>query len=118
MKAERKDEDIEESWNKKRVGVAVVILMGIIASLFYLLNNNFHFYKPQDAKVLSAKDVKLEDVVQNQIMNLKKEALSLNVEEIASSSPQVRKLVDDLKALGDLPKNQVKGACFKICDGL
>lgn len=114
----KKDEEIEESWNRKRVVGAIIILAVIIGGLFYMLNNNFHFYKPQATKVLSAKDVKLEDVVQNQITALKKQAASIDVDKIASSSPEVRKLIDDLKALGNLPKNQAKEACFRICDGL
>lgn len=120
MKVERKDEEIEESWNKKRVGIALVVLSTFIVGLFYLLNNNLLLNNKsgQNTKVLSAKDVKLEDMVQNQITNLKKEASGINVEEIASSSPQIRKLVDDLKALSDLPKNQVKEACLNICKGL
>ncbi len=119
MKDRKKDEEIEESWNKKRVGVALIILLAIIGGLVYLLNNKFSFNKSgQNTKVLSSKDVKLEDMVQNQIINLKKEASNINVEEIASSSPQIRKLIDDLKALGDLPKNQVKEACLNICKGL
>ena len=117
MKEGKKDEEIEESWNKKRVGIALIILLVIIGGLLYLLNNKF-FKSVQNTKVLSAKDVKLEDMVQDQIINLKKEASNINVEEIASSSPQIRKLIDDLKALGDLPKNQVKEACLNICKGL
>ena len=117
MKEGKKDEEIEESWNKKRVGIALIILLVIIGGLLYLLNNKF-FKSGQNTKVLSAKDVKLEDMVQDQIINLKKEASNINVEEIASSSPQIRKLIDDLKALGDLPKNQVKEACLNICKGL
>lgn len=120
MKDGRKEEEIEESWNKKRVGIALIILLIFIAGLVYLLNNNFTFGNKsgQNTKVLSAKDVKLEDMVQNQIINLKKEASSINVEEIASSSPQIRKLIDDLKALSDLPRNQAKEACLNICKRL
>lgn len=120
MKDSKKEEEIEESWNKKRVGIALIILLTIIGGLVYLLNNNFPFNNKsgQNTKVLSAKDVKLEDMVQNQVANLKKEASNINVEEIASSSPQIRKLIDDLKALSDLPKNQVKEACLNICKGL
>lgn len=112
-----KEAEFKESWNKKRVGIALIILLASITGLLYTLNSKF--FKPgQNTKVLSARDVRLEDMVQNQIFNLKKEASNIDVEEIASSSPQIRNLIDDLKALGDLPKNQVKEACLNICKGL
>ena len=97
MKDGKKEEKVEESWDKKRVGIALTVLLIVISGLLYLLNNKFLSNNAgQSTKVLSAKDVKLEDVVAGQIMSLKKQASNINVEEIASSSPQMKKLVEDL----------------------
>jgi hypothetical protein len=56
--------------------------------------------------------------IQNQIDSLKSEAQNINVVDIATSSPQVQKVINDLKAIQDYPKNQLKTTCEKICSGL
>lgn len=56
--------------------------------------------------------------VQTKIEELKKEAAKVDVQEIASSSPQVQKVLNDLKALENAPKNQAKQTCQQICNSL
>ena len=56
--------------------------------------------------------------IQNQIDNLKNEAQNINVVDIATSSPQVQKVINDLKAIQNYPQNQLKTTCEKICSGL
>jgi len=58
----------------------------------------------------------IKNSVQNQLDNLKAEAQNVDLTEIASSSPQMQKVVNDLKALQDYPKNQVKATCEQICN--
>lgn len=113
---------LEESWNKKRVGIAFIVLLFLAGGAIYLLRNSLFFNtKPQVAqnqKVLSVSDYNLEDVVQKQMQMIKQQAANINVEEIASSSPQIQNLINDLKALQNLPKDKVKEACYNICKGL
>ena len=112
----------EESWNKKRVSIALVVFLLLTGSAVYLLRNNLFFntkpQRAQDQKVLSASDYNLEDIVQKQIQGIKQQAENINVEEIASSSPQIQNLINDLKALQNLPKDKAKEACYNICKGL
>lgn len=116
MKKVEKEEEIEDSWNIKRIGMAFLVGFIIISALVYLTLNNFSFQKSdQKSHVLSAQDEKLEDIFENQIMDIKKQVANLDVEEIASSSPEIRNLIEDLKALGNLPRNEAKEACHKIC---
>jgi conjugal transfer/entry exclusion protein len=56
--------------------------------------------------------------IQNQIDSLKNEAQNINVVDMATSSPQVQKVINDLKAVQDYPKNQLRQTCEKICSGL
>jgi hypothetical protein len=56
--------------------------------------------------------------IQNQIDSLKNEAQNINVVDMATSSPQVQKVINDLKAIQDYPKNQLRQTCEKICSGL
>lgn len=112
----------KESWNKKRVGAAFIVLLLLAGGAVYLFRNRLPFdAKPQhaqDRKVLSASDYNLEDIVQKQMQMIKQQAENINIEEIASSSPQIQNLINDLKALQNLPKDKVKEACYNICKGL
>lgn len=116
-----KEVKFEESWNKKRIGIALIVLLLLAGSAVYLLRNSLFFNtKPQAAQnqMVLASDQNLEDIVQRQVQAIKQQAANINVEEIASSSPQIQNLINDLKALQNLPSSQVKEACFKICNGL
>lgn len=112
----------EESWNKKRVGIAFIVLLLLAGGAVYLLRNSLFINaksgRAQNQKVLSASDYNLEDVVQRQVQAIKQQAININVEEIASSSPQIQNLINDLKALQNLPKDKVREACYNICKGL
>lgn len=47
-----------------------------------------------------------------------KEVLHLELDDIASSSPQIQRVLGEIKALGKYPRNQAKDLCQKICSGL
>ena len=112
----------EESWNKKRVSTAFIVLLLLAGGAVYLLKNRLPFdaksERAQSQKVLSASDYNLEGVVQKQIESIKKEVNTINIAEIASSSSQIQKIINDVKSLEKLPQSQVKDACFRICGGL
>ena len=112
----------EESWNKKRVSIAFIVLLLLAGGAIYLFRNRLPFdaksQRAQNQKVLSASDQNLEDIVQRQVQAIKHQAENINVEEIASSSPQIQSLINDLKDLQNLPKDKAKEACYNICSGL
>lgn len=56
-----------------------------------------------------------KEQLKDQLENIKKQVGFLSVSEIASSSPQVQKVLQDLKALEEYPHNQAKDMCQKIC---
>jgi len=123
-----KKEAEEIIWDKKKIIVTVVI--GI---LILLISLQFKAYLDQDQNISDiSKEPKLEvksintselsnnirEGVEDSFNNLKTQAQNLNVTEIATSSPQVQKIINDLKALQDLPKSQLKSTCEKVCSGL
>jgi len=115
-----KEVKFEESWNKKRIGIALIIFLLLAGSVIYLFKSNMPITKPQrvqDKKVL-ASDQNLESIIQGKVQAIKQQAVNINVEEIASSSPQIQNLINDLKALQNLPSSRVKEACYNICKGL
>lgn len=56
--------------------------------------------------------------VQQKIDALKEQVTNLKVEEVASASPQIQKVINDLKALEQYPKSQAKQMCENICKSL
>lgn len=122
----KESEDI--IWDKKKIFVTTVIAVLIIAiglSFKSYLNadedSSTTFTKPQrEVKSINTSEISnnIKEGVEDSFNNLKTQAESLDVAEIATSSPQVQKIINDLKTLQDLPKSQLKNTCEKICSGL
>lgn len=60
----------------------------------------------------------LKRSVETKINDLQKEVSQINVVEVATSTPAVQKILNDLKNLQNLPQSQAKQACLQICNGL
>lgn len=60
----------------------------------------------------------IQDAVSEKFSSLKNQVSNISVDEIASASPQVKKILNDLKALQDYPKNQAKEFCENMCKSL
>ena len=124
---EKKDKIV---WDKKKIivfSIIVVLLMGIGFEIKTLMLGQNYSPIPKNSKVIKeqVQGTETQDLsngikqgIQNSISNLKTEAQSIDLQEVASSSPQVQKVINDLKSLQDLPKSQIKGACEKICGSL
>jgi len=120
----------EQSWNKKRILIALLILLALLGAGYFLTGSIFTklvpkksapSYKNEKSKesVLSSESTpNLSEAVQKQIESIKKEVNKINIDEIASSSSQIQKIINDVKSLEKLPQSQVKDACLKICGGL
>jgi cytoskeletal protein RodZ len=128
---------IEETWNKKRIFLgfifAVVLITGLISFKNYFLDGNQNPSQNQTTKNSKAVEgasintnsqnqtnpaSDLKTNIQYQINTIQQEASNINLAEIASSSPQVQKVIDDIKSIQNLPKDKVKGFCEQICSGL
>ena len=128
---------IEESWNKKRIIIGLVFLFAAVAGLtaFKVLvldkNQNFPqaFVKNTVTTVKGANTSEnipgndstvsgLETNIQDQINTIKQEASNINLTEIATSSPQVQKVIDDIKSIQNLQRSQAKSFCEQVCSGL
>lgn len=137
----------QESWSIKKIILAIVVMILLVVvgyfsvtKIFTLDINNF-FQKPSTKQSLSvvqgASTKNRETAKQSQKENLflplvntlqtdasqklesiKEEANKLNLEEVASSSPQMQKVINDIKSLQNYPKDQAKEMCQKICDGI
>lgn len=115
-------------WDKKKIAIFLISLALFIILVFELrtliLGKQETPSKPQIKNEKQIQGASVENLpsirqgIQTQIDNLKKEAESINVMDVATSSPQVQKVINDLKSLQNLPQSQFKQACEKVCNGL
>ncbi|PIR80222.1 MAG: hypothetical protein COU25_01345 [Candidatus Levybacteria bacterium CG10_big_fil_rev_8_21_14_0_10_35_13] len=123
---EKKEEVI---WDKKKILITLVVVFLLTGIGFWLKA----LYLDEDVPKTSKKNIQREQIkgvsvgeasenisksFQENINSLKEDAQNLNLAEVATSSPQVQKIIKDLQSLKDLPKNQLKDTCEKICGGL
>lgn len=121
----------EESWNKTRIfAVLFLVLLLAVGGYFFKtrvldaksisFSNPFKSIKGVTSKEESknsGKDmnIDIQKAVKEKINSLKQEVSSLNIVEVASSSPQIQKIINDIKALEQYPTNQAKEICRQIC---
>ncbi len=56
--------------------------------------------------------------IQNQIQNIQQQVTHLNVTDLASSSPQVQSIIQQIEQLPNAPANAAKEACINLCNRL
>jgi hypothetical protein len=128
---------IEESWNKKRIIIGLFFLFAILAGLtafkvLVLDQNQNSVQNPINKTATAVEGVSttastpsndstisgLKTNIQDQLNTIKQEASNINLTDIATSSPQVQKVIDDIKSIQNLPRSQAKSFCDQICSGL
>lgn len=128
MKEQKKKEEIE--WDKKKIIIFSIVLFLLLIGAYQLksliLGNDISSKPLQNSYEKQVRGVNIQEPpgqslrnnIQEQISNLKEDAQNIDVVEIASSSPQVQKIINDLKAIQNYPSNQIKEVCEKVCSGL
>lgn len=118
-KKEKKEKKIEQEWDIRKIFLAFVIVAAVLFVGIWLKRGYFARINSKSVvKDASTEVPNLQKVVQSKIDNIKGEAAKINVEEVATSSPQVQKVINDLKSIQSYPNDQVKTMCEKICNGL
>ena len=113
-----------ESWDFKKILIALGLFAIIVAGFkFLVLDKKFKKVAFQTVSVKGTNTTispttDLKKDVENKLNDLKKEVNNINVVEVATSTPAVKKVLNDIKSLENLPQSQAKDACFKICNGL
>jgi hypothetical protein len=129
MKEEKKK--VESQWDKKKIFLFSILVFFAIIGAYYIKTlvlpesriPNSSLNKSLQGNVKGASTSQnpsgsLKQDIQNQINNIKNEAQNINVVDIATSSAQVQKVINDLKILQNYPSNSLKGVCEKVCSGL
>ncbi len=125
----KKEEESEFEWDIKRILIAGVFLIVLVVAGFEgkkaFLGKNPGVLgesiqnKPIEVKKPTVKaPINVSSTVDSAIREIKNNITNLDPKEVASSSPQVQKVLRDMQQLQDLPANQAREACTKICSGL
>jgi|SRR3989344_546578 len=132
----------EEIWDKKRIvlvsGIGILIVAGVIFTKTYILGeqkeqvvleeNSFQPVRNVAGTSIKKETIsptptigieeKVRDSVAQNIESLKQQVTNLNPADVAASSPQVQKILNDIKTAQEYPKTQAKEICESICKGL
>ena len=122
------EEESVQSWNRKRVSIAVFLLALLLTGGYFFKTRILDETQLQPAKSvegISTKDetvelpgINVQEAVREKIESIRQEVSAMNVMEVASSSPQVQKILNDIKSLQGYPENQIKEICNNICSRL
>jgi len=115
-----------ETWNKKRIFIVTFLALFLMVGGYFFKIHFLDKNLPQASKSVkgvSTEEKRIEpdlktnvqEVVKEKINSLKQEVSNLSIVEVASSSPQVQKVLNDIKSLEQYPTNQIKEICRKIC---
>ncbi|MBI2032497.1 MAG: hypothetical protein HYV38_02915 [Candidatus Levybacteria bacterium] len=118
---------IEESWDRKKVFLALSLV--IILLIFGFFGSNRYFGQPKtevkgDAikeevkKTIEKPNINIKRDLESKVNAIREDVDSLDVKEVASSSPQIQKVLNDIKSIQNLPSNEAREACMKICSGI
>lgn len=123
---------VQEVWSIKKIIIGVVSIATVVGGGYAA--KEFIFDKQKQPKPASVQESskgtvegaqtgqveveKVKKTVQEKINDIKDQVINLNAQEVASSSPQIQKVIDDIKGLEKYPKDQAKNMCQQICNGL
>lgn len=137
--------EFAESWDKKRIAIGIVVFVLLIAGFFgfksMVLDKNepqktFTMHPSQSVAGASTQNItessgsvssenmvtppqiNVQAGVAQKLQDIKDEINSVNISSAAASSPQMQKLMGDIKSLEGLPGSQAKQFCEQICRGL
>ena len=120
----------KESWNKKRIFITLFLLALLVAGSFFFktqvldintqTDKSFKAVSSEDKKTENQKKdegskINIQSAIKEKIYDLQQQVTTLDVIEIASSSPQIQKIINDIKSLEQYPVNQAKEICRQIC---
>ncbi len=124
------DKQIYETWDTKKIFTLIIIavILGLSIKTFFLeknsgkLANRSVSVQGESTQILltptPSPSEELKKNVESKLNDLKKEVNNINLIEVATSTPAVKKVISDLKNLQNLPQTQAKEACVKICSSL
>lgn len=122
---EELDQEEELEWDKKKIAIALIILIILIAGLVFsrpfIFGESKSVSTQKSVQGITTQNTSLlpsEENVKKQINAVQDKISKLSVKDIASSSPQVQQILHELQSLPKSPGDTIKQACVKLCNGL
>lgn len=124
----KKEESIE--WDKRKILITfcvaiVAVILAVELKSRFLPSSESVLGQSSEKKSTSVQkpDIKPPNInfqsgVGSKISEIKQNINGLDAQEVASSSPQIQKVLHDIQGIKDLPSNQAKEMCLKICSGI
>ncbi|HEX7041713.1 MAG TPA: hypothetical protein VF189_00545, partial [Patescibacteria group bacterium] len=129
------EEEVEEVWDFKKIAIGIIVIIllifgGIVAKRvlmhesldpmsflpqFPSVKGISTYFSPQSGSHTKISLPSQADV-QNQIQEIQQQVTHLNVNDIATASPQVKNLIKQIQDLPSGPVGQVKEACMRLCN--
>lgn len=131
------EEEVEEVWDFRKIAVGIIFLIILVFGVIIGKRILFHesldpasfvppmpsvkgistYFQPQNVSHAKFSLPSQEDV-QNQIKEIQQQVTHMDVNEIATASPQVQQVLKQLQQLPSGPVGQVKAACIRLCGQL
>jgi hypothetical protein len=129
LRSRKKSDEDELVWDKKRVIIAIGLVILAIIFVKEIKDNFFPNYsilgestvkKVAEVKKpeIESPDLNLQSKVSNSLDDIKDNISSIDPEEVATSSPQIQKVLRDIQGIKNLPVDKAKEACYKVCSNL
>lgn len=127
MKETAPSKHTSESPSLSKGIVALIALVGILLVVQFSLSADrkgvvkgvkTEKVTEQESKKVEEAKSRLQGTIEDQLDDIKDQVTQLDPQDIVSSSPQVQKIIDDLKDLQGVPKDELKNVCENICRGL
>ena len=128
----KKENEVEQNqeWDLKRIVIAAaLIIVGVVVVL-----DVKHSFLDQNQGILGAAiqnkpvevikpnikspNLNVSSQIGDKIDQIKSNVSNIDPAQIATSSPQIQKVLRDIQGIKDLPADQAKQQCLKICSGI
>lgn len=124
-----KNKENSPEWDRKRIVITAFFAVVTILFAFEVKNRFF----PNTKLILGQSTINKSAIekpsikppnfniaseVGSKISEIKQNINGLDAKEVATSSPQIQKVLHDIQGIKDLPANQAKEMCLKICSGI
>lgn len=125
----KKETPEEFQWDRKRILIAIFLLIAGLIVIFELkgtfIKNKAALgdaiqNKPVEVKrpEIKSPNIDISSKVDAKIEDIKNNVGGLDPAEVATSSPQIQKVLRDIQEIKNLPVDQAKQTCMKICSGI
>lgn len=115
---EIKEAEIVKNWSKKRIIIAIIVLIILILGIFFVssllsqrLNNALVDNKPDKPEI----NLPNKEGIQTVLNNAKQQLNNVNAQNVVESQPQIRQIISDLNSLSGASGSAKSLICDTLC---